>query len=259
MSVEVAFVSLGSLLAFTFVLWLLSLLRHDASIIDIGWSLCFLLVSWVYYSYTEASTTRHLVLLLFVHLWGIRLSIFLLLRSWRKPEDPRYRRMRERGGESFWWMSLLKIFWFQAFCAWLVSMPIAMSLLGSVPLRLSTIDWFACFLVLAGLVFEAGSDWQLKRFKDDPLNQHKVCDIGLWRYSRHPNYFGESLICWGFFVFSLAAPGNGWTIASPLLMTWLLLRVSGVSMLEAGLINSKAGYPQYVARTNAFVPWFPRR
>ena len=146
-------------------------------------------------------TTRHLVLLLVVHLWGIRLSIFLLLHSWRKPEDFRYRRMRERGGDSFWWTNLFKNFWFRAFCAWFVSMPIAISLLGSVPTRLSTIDWLACTLVLVGLVFEAGSDWQLKRFKDESLNQHEVCDIGLWRYSRHPNYFGEALICLGFYGF----------------------------------------------------------
>jgi len=140
MNIKVTFVSFCLLLAFTFVLWLFSVLRRDTSIIDIGWSLYFLLVSWVYYLLTGAVTTRHLVLLFLVHLWGIRLSVFLLLRSRGKSEDLRYRRMCERGGDSVWWTSLSKTFWFQAVCAWFVSMPIAMSLLGSVSIRLGVID-----------------------------------------------------------------------------------------------------------------------
>ena len=258
MSVDAALAALGTVVLFMTVVWLLSVARRDASIVDIAWGLGFLAAAWAYQVSAEAATSRQVLVLVLLHLWGLRLALHLLRRNWGSPEDRRYRRMRERGGGSFWWASLFKVFWLQAALAWIVSAPVGVALLAEAPATLGGLDGLGIALVAVGLLFEAGGDWQLARFRRDPANRGRVCDSGFWRYTRHPNYFGDAVVWWGFFAFAAATPGGWWSAVGPLLMTVLLVRVSGVAMLEPDLRRSKPGYRAYIARTSPFFPWPPR-
>jgi steroid 5-alpha reductase family enzyme len=255
----IAVVGLGVALSLLTVVWLVSLVRRDASIIDVFWALGFVALAWLYNWLTEASTPRaHLVLAL-VTLWGVRLSLYILWRNWGKGEDYRYREMRERSPKSFPWRSLFTVFWLQAVLLWAISMPLLQAQRKPIPPQLTWLDGLGILLFLIGFAFEAGGDWQLARFKADPRNEGKVLDRGFWRYTRHPNYFGDAMVWWGFFCLAAATPGSLWTIYSPILMTVLLIRVSGVALLEKRLQDVKPGYRDYVARTNAFFPWFPKQ
>lgn len=241
------------------VVWALSLIMRDASIIDVFWGLGFAVLGWLYYVLGESSTQRSLIVPALVTLWGGRLSLYILWRNWGKGEDYRYREMRQRNPKTFPWRSLFTVFWLQAILLWAISVPLLQIQRGSLPAGLTWLDLVAMLLFLIGFVFEAGGDWQMARFKSDPGNAGKVLDRGFWRYTRHPNYFGDAMVWWGFFFFALATPGSLWTIFSPLLMTVLLMRVSGVTLLEKRLKEVKPGYQDYVRSTNAFFPWFPRR
>jgi steroid 5-alpha reductase family enzyme len=190
-----------------------------------------------------------------VTLWAVRLAWHIGRRNVGHGEDPRYAAWRTQHGPSWWWFSWVKVFLLQATVAWIVSWVIGAAMNGAS--RFPTAwDITGLALALAGIAFEATADAQLRRFKRT-AERGRICDVGLWRYSRHPNYFGESVVWWGLFV--VAAGAGGWTtIVSPVLMTWLLLRVSGVTLLEQGLAQTKPGYADYVRRTSAFVPWPPR-
>ena len=140
----------------------------------------------------------------------------------------------------------------------MISAPLLGAQAGPGTTRLTILDLAAAAVWALGFFFEAVGDWQMARFKADPGNRDRVLDRGVWRYTRHPNYFGDATQWWAYYLFSLAA-GSFWTIFSPILMTTLLLRVSGVTMLENRLMETKPQYGEYVGRTSAFVPWFPRQ
>ncbi len=198
------------------------------------------------------------LLAILTSVWAVRLSIHLAARNLGKPEDFRYCAMRERWGKSFPLASLVIVFGLQGAVMWAVSLPIQISL--AVTTSTSTASAVAGVALWAvGLFFESVGDWQLVRFKRNPENAGRVLDTGLWRYTRQPNYFGDCLVWWGLFFVAASCSGAWWTILSPLTMTFLLLRVSGVSLLEKTLRNSKPEYADYVARTNAFLPGIPRR
>ena len=150
------------------------------------------------------------------------------------------------------------MFLLQAALAWIVSTPLAVAQHAANPGRLTSLDWIGLLLWLIGFAFEAGGDLQLARFKRDPANKGKVFDRGFWRYTRHPNYFGDATQWWGYYLIAAAA-GGWWTVFSPVLMTLLLLRVSGVALLEKTLVVTKPQYRAYVESTSAFLPWFPKR
>jgi steroid 5-alpha reductase family enzyme len=194
-----------------------------------------------------------------VTLWGLRLSLHILWRNWGKGEDYRYREMRQNNPKTFPWRSVVTVFWLQALLLWAISMPLfqVQRSVTSTPLAWLDALGFTCFAV--GFFFEAVGDWQLARFKKGPANQGRVMNRGLWRYTRHPNYIGDAMVWWGFFFFAAATPQSLWTIYSPLLMTVLLMRVSGVTLLEKRLKEAKPGYEEYVRSTNAFFPWPPKR
>ena len=257
MTLATSLEALAWLLGLMTVVWALSLARRDVSTVDLFWGISFLVAAWVYVGAAEVTVARHVVVLGLVHLWGLRLSVYLLRRNWGKPEDRRYRAMRERR-PSFAWTSLFIVFWLQAMLAWLISLPLHAALVSSLPPELTALDWCGAALFATGFGFEVVGDWQLARFKADPAHAGQVCDQGLWRYTRHPNYFGEALLWWGLWCFAFATPGAGWTVVGPVLITVLLLNVSGVSLLEQDLRHTKIGYQAYVARTSAFIPWFPR-
>ena len=253
------FVSLTGLVAVITamtLLWLLSLRLCDVSIVDPFWPWGFVLVGCTYAMARGSPGWRTMLLLGLLAAWALRLGWHLLRRNRAHGEDPRYAAMRHGHGPAFAWVSLFTVFWLQAVLLWLVSAPV----LGVV---LSDEAWWGWWdlagfpLALIGVVMEAVADRQLRRFRRDPANRGQVLDTGLWRYSRHPNYFANAVLWWGIYIIAVGS-GAAWTVFGPLLMTVLLLRVSGVALLERGLRQTRRGYDDYVRRTSAFIPWFPR-
>jgi steroid 5-alpha reductase family enzyme len=179
--------------------------------------------------------------------------VHILLRNWGGDEDFRYAQWRNEARQSWWWRSYFKVFLLQGFILWLVSWPLLAVLNSGSSPTIGSLDLLALLVWAAGIFFEAVGDYQLRQFKKDSSNKDRLLTSGLWRYTRHPNYFGDALVWWGFYLFS-AASGAWWTIFSPLLMTFLLRRVSGVTMLERTLRETKPGYAAYIAHTNAFFP-----
>lgn len=238
-------------------LWIVSRIKNDVGIVDSFWSLMILIAGlcFLYFSGNMLSERTTLVLLL-LSLWAIRLSVHIARRNWGQEEDKRYQTIRENNQPNFEFKSLYIVFLLQALLALIVALPL-MSIFNS-DTQLNSLDYIAFSLWLFGMFFESVGDLQLARFKSDKTNQNKVMDKGLWRFSRHPNYFGEFCIWWAFFLFAIAS-GYWWSIVSPLLMTILLLKVSGVSLLESTITERRPEYVNYRRTTNAFFPWFPKK
>lgn len=240
-------------------LWLISLLIKDASIVDIFWGTGFVITAWLYFFLTpEGFITRKLLIASLTTIWGLRLSFHILLRNWGHGEDFRYQKWRQESGRNWWWYSFFKVFALQGLLMWIISIPLLAAQYSLTPTSLIWLDFLGIIIWGIGFIFEAGGDWQLSRFRANPDNKGKLLNTGLWRYTRHPNYFGDAAQWWGFYLIAAAAGGH-WTIFSPILMTLLLRNVSGVAMLEKTLKDSKSGYNEYVESTNAFFPWFPRK
>lgn len=238
-----------------FVLWLVSLPIRNASIVDVFWGCGFVIVAWSSYLTAGSAASRSLLLAVLTTLWGLRLSGYLAWRNWGTGEDYRYAEMREKLGERFLLLSLFVVFWLQGLIMWIVSLPIQAAPFGERPL--GWLDAVGGGVFGVGLLFESVGDWQLARFKANPENRGQVMDRGLWRYTRHPNYFGDFLVWWGLYLIAVAG-GAWWTIVGPLVMSFLLMRVSGVTLLERSLKRKRPGYEAYAARTNAFFPGPPR-
>ncbi len=241
------------------LLWLLSLGLRDASIVDVFWGLGFVALASFYSSRGGPADERALVTLVLVSLWGLRLSTHIFLRSWGRGEDRRYTSMRDKWGSRFPVVSLFTVFLIQGLLLWIVSAPLFVATRAHAPG--GPVEWTDAIgigLVVVGLLFESVADYQLVRFRASQHNEGKVLDTGLWRYSRHPNYFGDFLVWWGFFALALGRPSALWTVVGPLVMSVLLMRVSGVTLLEKDLERSKPDYRHYTDKTNAFFPWFSR-
>jgi steroid 5-alpha reductase family enzyme len=239
--------------------WTASVARHDASLVDRTWSLMIAGPTLVYAARTAWTTPRALVLLVLVIAWGARLAAYITWRNWGHGEDRRYQQIRARHQPHFALKSLFLVFALQTVLAWVVSAPTLAALAGA--RAFGALDIAGAAVALAGFLFEAIGDAQMAAFKRDPANKGQVMDRGLWRMTRHPNYFGEACFWWGIWLIALAAGGlpAAWTIVSPLLMTVLLLKVSGVAMLERDIAERRPAYRDYIARTNAFIPGPPRR
>lgn len=237
-----------------FLLWLVSLVKHDVSIVDSLWSLMFLAGAVMYASMTAEPGPRTTLVLILVAVWALRLFGYITWRNWGEEEDRRYQAIRARNEPNFAVKSLYLIFLLQATLAWIISLPLLAAIAGLGPL--GALDYLGVTLFAVGLLFETAGDFQLARFKADPANDGQVMRSGLWSYTRHPNYFGECCVWWGFFLIALSA-GGWWSIVGPVLMTVLLLKVSGVALLEKDLSERRPDYAQYVKNTNAFFPGFP--
>ena len=222
---------------------------------DIAWGLGFVLVAWATF-FAGAPSESNLILPVLTTVWGLRLSGYLAWRNIGKPEDYRYREMRDHRPRSFPIRSLLTIFALQGVLMWIIALPLQTVHPSGTPSVVLTL--IGVLLWVTGFVFESVGDWQLARFKSDPTNSGRVMDRGLWRYTRHPNYFGDFLVWWGLYSLALASGAPWWSIIGPIIMSVLLMRVSGVTLLEKSLKDSKPGYAEYAARTNAFFPWWPR-
>lgn len=237
-------------------MWLLSLRLRDVSVVDIGWGLGFVLIVWVLFGFSEKTPKCWLIAVL-TSIWGLRLSGYLFLRNHGKPEDYRYAAMREKHGSRFPLVSFFTVFVLQGVVMLVVALPVitGMSIEADSPINALTI--LGCVLWLVGFSFEAGGDWQLRSFKANPANAGKVLSSGFWKYTRHPNYFGDFAVWWGMYFVSFGSGLAWWSAIGPAAMSFFLMKVSGVTLLEKNL-NKKPGYAAYVARTNAFFPWFPR-
>jgi steroid 5-alpha reductase family enzyme len=231
--------------------WLVSMARNDVSIADSLWPLLILLAAATYAVAAPQIGPRTLVMIALIAVWALRLAAHITWRSWGEPEDRRYNTMRARNEPHFRWKSLVLVFGLQATLAWVVSLSALAAVIN--PRPWNWIDTLGVCGVVFGAAFEAVADLQLARFKADPAHRGQVMDRGLWRTSRHPNYFGEFCVWWGIYLIALSTQA-WWAIASPVLMTVLLLKVSGVALLEHDITERRPGYREYIARTNAFFP-----
>ena len=234
------------------LVWIVSVIRKDASIVDPFWSLVFITLGATYRFATDSEYgARPAVVLGLLFIWGVRLSVYLFWRNSGKGEDYRYQAMRKRQGSRFPIKSLFTVFWLQAILAWIVSLPLLAAVDGTN--SFGVFDYLGILFFSIGIFFETAGDFQLARFKAEPANQAKVMDRGVWRYTRHPNYFGDFMVWWGFFLFAVGA-GGWWSFVGPLLMSVLLMRVSGAALLEKKLSKTRDGYEEYVRTTNGFFP-----
>jgi steroid 5-alpha reductase family enzyme len=249
----------GVVLGLVTALWGVSLAVRDSSIVDVFWGSGFVVIAWVGFALGDGSGTRSWLLALLVTAWGLRLSVYLARRNPGKGEDRRYAEMRRRHGGRWPLRSLFVVFWLQGALMWVVSLPVQVAMTDPTPAGLGALDWIGLAVWAIGLAFESVGDRQLARFKADPANRGKVMDRGLWRYTRHPNYFGDFCVWWGIWLVALAGGGAWWTAVGPIVMSVLLVRVSGVALLERSLTRRREGYEDYVRRTSAFFPRPPRR
>jgi steroid 5-alpha reductase family enzyme len=251
-------ITLGVTVVLMTLVWLFSLVRHDASVIDPFWALGFIVAAVSYLALTDGFMGRRVLVIALVCVWGFRLAAYLTWRNRGKGEDPRYLAMRAKRPGSFWWYSYFQVFLLQAFLLWIVAAPLAAAESGAVAAGFTAFDFVGLAVWVTGFVFEVVGDAQLALFRRDPSNKGRVLDTGLWRYTRHPNYFGEALAWWGIWLVAAGAHGY-WSVYGPVVITVLLLRVSGVTLLEKGLRESRPGYADYVGRTSAFFPLPPRK
>ncbi len=244
--------------SFMVSVWLVSLWKRDASIVDISWGLGFAGIALVTFAVAEGPLARRALVTALAVIWGVRLGGYLLWRALGKAEDFRYQAMRRYWGARFPLISLFTVFGLQGVLMWIVSLPLQVAQRASASADFAWFDAVGIALWLVGMFFESIGDLQLVRFKADPANAGRVMDRGLWRYTRHPNYFGDCLVWWGLFALALSTPGGAYTVVGPIVMTILLRRVSGVALLERSLVKRRPGYAEYVARTRPFVPGPPR-
>jgi len=243
--------ALGLVAALAFATWLVSLWRRDVSIVDGMWPLFIGSAAWLYACNAPSLDSRALTSLALLAAWAARLCLHITLRNHGQPEDRRYQAIRARNQPHFELKSLYIVFGFQALLAWIVALPF-------LALTQATGHWGALEvggigLAAFGIVYESIADWQLGQFRKRGDSRDRVLDTGLWRYSRHPNYFGECCVWWGFGLVALGT-GAWWALASPVLMTVLLLKVSGVTLLERDIGERRPEYARYVRETNAFLP-----
>lgn len=256
--ISIILTNLTILLVLSAILWAISVFRRDSSIVDPCWGLGFVIVAWATFALADMAVARSQLMLAMVSIWGLRLSGYLAWRNRGKGEDFRYVEMRNQHGDRFWIVSLFTVFWLQALIMWFVSLPVQFVIGQAVDQPLSWLDLIGLIAWIIGMVFETAGDFQLASFKSKPENRGKVMDRGLWQFTRHPNYFGDFCVWWGIYLVAISASA-GWTIASPAFMSFLLIRVSGVRLLEQTIADRRPGYQDYIKRTNAFFPGPQRR
>jgi steroid 5-alpha reductase family enzyme len=238
--------------------WIISLIIKNASIVDIVWGAGFAITSWVLAATVDGNSGRQNLLAVMVGLWGMRLALYLAKRNIGHGEDWRYKAMRKKKGKNFGIISLVTVFGLQGVLMWTVSLPVILGNAAKSP-GVGPIAVMGIMLWLVGLMFEAVGDYQLAKFKKDPANATKVMDKGLWSLTRHPNYFGDALLWWGIGIVGAETGSGVFGLVGPLVMTFFLLKVSGVPMLERSLSRRREGYAEYVARTSGFIPRPPKK
>jgi steroid 5-alpha reductase family enzyme len=251
--------NLAVVLALTTALWGVSVAVRDTSIVDIFWGTGFVGIAWVTFAFADGPAHRRLLLAVLTTVWGLRLTLHLARRNLGHGEDPRYQAMRQRHGKRWPRRSLWAVFWVQGLLMWIVALPVQAGQAYTTPADLIWLDALGTAVWLIGFLFETIGDRQLTRFKADPANAGRVMDRGLWRYTRHPNYFGDFSVWWGLFFIALATVSAWWTVIGPIVMSVLLIRVSGAALLERSMGTTRPGYEDYIRRTSGFLPRPPKR
>ena len=241
------------------ILWIWSVYLKDVSIIDIFWGLGFVILNMFYVFNSGDLTSRKILLLVLVSVWGLRLSIYLAYRNIGKGEDFRYQEFRRKfGPKRYWWLSYFQAFLLQGALMILISITLLGMSFTSQLKTLSTLDYIGIGIWLIGFVFEAGGDYQLMRFKKNTNNKGTLLITGFWKYTRHPNYFGDAVVWWSYGIFSISA-GAYWQVIGSILMTLLIINISGVTLLEKSLKQTKTTYSDYIDKTSSFFPWFQKK
>ena len=247
-----------AIVALMIVVWVISVVIKNASIVDIVWGLGFVVVAWVVRLTTDQGDDgRQWLLVAMTTVWGLRLAVYLFLRNHGNGEDYRYRAMRKHYGERFGLISLYSVFGLQGALMFVVSLPVQLGQADDTP-GIGVVAILGVVLWLIGMFFEAVGDSQLARFKRNPDSAGKVMSTGLWRYTRHPNYFGDACVWWGIGLVAAETGAGAWGLLGSAVMTFLLRRVSGVTMLEKTIGRRRAGYDEYIRTTSPFIPRPPR-
>jgi steroid 5-alpha reductase family enzyme len=231
--------------------------RH--AVVDVAWGLGFVAIALTAYvaSTGDGDAGRRLLVVVMTTLWGLRLAAHIAWRSRGKGEDPRYAELMSRAEGSPAWYALRRIYLTQAAVMWFVSLPVQVASFQDV--GLGVVAWIGVAVWMVGLFFETVGDWQLQRFRSDASKRGQVLDSGVWRYSRHPNYFGDACVWWGISLVAFSAWPGVLTVLSPVLMTWLLARGTGKPLLEKDIAERRPAYADYVRRTSGFFPLPPRQ
>ena len=247
------------IIAMMFILWVFSVKLRNVSIVDLFWGFGFVLTAVVYFIQTDGLDIRKVLLMIMVAIWGMRLSIYLAWRNIGKGEDFRYQKFRNDYGEKrYWWISFFQTFLLQGILMWLISVPLLGAFFYTKGNSLGILDYAGIVIWMVGLSFEAGGDFQLAKFKNNPANKGKVLNKGFWKYTRHPNYFGDAAV-WTGYAFMCLATGSYFPILGSALMIVLIIKISGVALLEKTLKTTKPEYREYIEKTSAFLPWFPKK
>ena len=240
------------------VTWfIVAVVKNRNDVADIAWGGGVICAALTAYLTAGLNQARSLLVLILVIAWGLRLMLHIGIRNRGKPEDHRYKAWRQEWGSNFLFRSFLQVFLLQGFLLLVISLPVTMTITRNGP-PLALLDFIGFSLWLIGFSFEAIGDFQLLQFKKNPVNKGKIITSGLWRYTRHPNYFGEVTLWWGIFLICLTVPGILWTIVGPLTITWLILRVSGTPLLEKRYVDNPE-YAEYIKKTSSFFPLPPKR
>jgi len=255
---EIYLGGLGLIVVFMTILWIGSVILRNVSIVDAFWGLGLAGVTIYYFLMGEGDPFRKALVLAMILLWGLRLSVYLFIRNAGKSEDIRYQNFRKKyGGKNYWWISYFQTFLLQGTVMWMVSAPLLAAQTYEESYLFGVLDLVGLGIWIVGFLFESLGDAQLFNFKRNPENKGKILQTGLWKYTRHPNYFGESLIWFGFGVMSISS-GLVWPIVGTVIMVFILIRVSGVRMLDAVMLQSNPNYNLYIQRTSGFIPWKPK-
>lgn len=252
--------SLGVAIGAVVLLWLISIPLRDVSIIDMLFAVILLTIAAVGYVLGHGAGDRKLLVLGLVAIWALRITFHVVRRNWGHGEDPRYTKLRAWAADerSFHWLSLRQVFLLQGVVLWLVSLPVQFAMAQPEPARLGWAALAGSLLWALGFVVEWVADAQLRRFRADADKRGTVLDSGLWKYSRHPNYFGELCVWWGIFLVACDHPLGWLTIVGPLVYSYLVINVTGQRTLDKKLAREKPGYREYMGRTSGLVPWPPR-
>lgn len=231
--------------------------RHR--VVDVVWGLAFTAVAAVSFALSagQGNPDRRTIAFVLTAVWGLRLAVHIGTRSRGKPEDPRYEQLLAKAAGSRAWYAFTRVYLLQAVLVWFVSLPIQVASFGTAPPGPQTTA--ACALWLLGFVFETVGDRQLARFKKDPANSGRLMTDGLWRYTRHPNYFGDACVWWGLFLLAADQRAGVFTIVAPIVMTLLLTVGSGMRLADRHMAATRPEYADYVRRTSGFIPLPPRR
>lgn len=251
------FLQSGLIILIYATIWFItSLIIKRNDIADIAWGLGYIILC-VFYLFTQELTNTALLLYGLVLIWGLRLAIHIYLRNRNKKEDYRYLQWRKDWGKFFYIRSYLQVYLLQRFLLLIIITPV-MSVASNSETTVSWLTYLGLIIWLIGFYFEAVGDYQLNKFIKNPDNKGKIMDQGLWKYTRHPNYFGEVTMWWGIFIIALNSPIGIYSIIGPLTITTLILFVSGIPLLEKKY-QGNIEFEKYKKKTSIFIPWFPKK